>query len=203
MLMFWIQHFQSCMIMTMAQVGMPTGVSEQQWRNRKDWTYYSRRSMPNTVGAISLGMFDSTSGGYATDNIPQASAFPNSYKFYLARLGFMIMPQLSGLISTAGLYAAMNTIIQNGMLRLKVMNEVYFEKPISNFFNKISIGPDATVKMTSGELDLIGTCLLNKGILFDKGSNFTFTLETVTTADSSTLISKVEARMEGFLIEAQ
>lgn len=184
-------------------MSLPKGITLRQWENRKDWTYYSRRSCPVTVGAYSLSFFESISGGFATDNIPAAGAFPASFKFFLARIGLMIMPQLNGTLATSTLFQMINTYIQNSIFRLRVMNEVYFEKPFSSFLPALSLAPDSTAKMASGNINTIGSCILNKGILFERGTNFNFTMETVTTADTSTLISKIEAKMDGFLLEAE
>lgn len=171
----------------------------EMWRTRKDWTYFSRRALGSATTRQSVAFFEAVNN-IDTDNIPAAGQFPNAYNFYLAKLGITIMPKLDGTIATATIYQAVNTVILNSSMQLKVVNETFFQKPVSGMFSKVSIAPDGTVKMCSGELDVIGSMVLNKAILFTKGTAFNFDFTTVTGLDCSSLIAKIEIRMSGFLI---
>lgn len=165
----------------------------------KDWTYFSKKSLTNATTAQDVNFFDALDPILC--NIPAPNQFPNKLYFKLMKIGFSVIPQNTGTIATATLQQAINSVLQNSRFVLSIVNESFLDIPltkvIKNFF---ALG---VTSGTMAQLNLGDDVLLNEPIIFDKGASFGAKMTVNTGLDCSTLISKIECRMSGFLIEAE
>jgi hypothetical protein len=166
----------------------------------KDWTYFSRRTPSSGTGQQTLTFFDSVASNQL-DNIPTANQFPSAMFFHLHKVGFSIIPVSTAILSLANLYQAILAVFATGILRLKVVNETYFEIPLLKFgqFQPV-VGPDATVKMSSGNMWTNGEMKLNSRVEFEKGASFNYGIDFNPGVAINTLVS-FEARLSGYLLE--
>ena len=166
----------------------------------KDWTYFSRRTPSSATTQQTLTFFDSVASNQ-TDNVPTANQFPSAMFFHLHKIGFSIVPIGTAVLSLASLYQAIIAVLQTGILRLKVVNETYFEIPLFKFaqFQPV-VGPDATVKMASGNMWTNGEMKLNSRVEFEKGASFTYGLDFNPGVAINALVT-FEARLSGYLLE--
>lgn len=170
-----------------------------QIRSIKDWTYFSKKSVPSSTAQQDLLFFDSIDPIFC--NIPAPNQFPNKLYFKLMKIGFSVIPSLTGTITTATLQQAINTVIVNSRFMLSIVNEAFLDVPLTKVIKKFY-----ALGVTSGGMQQFETSddvVLNEPIIFDKGASFTAKLTLNTGLDVSTLINKIEVKMSGFLIEAE